>query len=111
MGGVATTSCDQCRMALFPLLRAAHKQVLWASPLQQLASSASTVCSFGHTVLVGPAGTDFNIDGIAKGGKAARGRCSSAATAADVDSLTPERGWVSVQVDSSPSFLNAPLYA
>ena len=88
------------------------KQVLWASSLQQLASSASTVCSFGHTVLVGPAGTDFNIDGIAKGGKAARGRCSSsAATAADVDSLTPERGWVSVQVDSSPSFLNAPLYA
>ena len=87
------------------------KQVLWASPLQQLASSASTVCSFGHTVLVGPAGTDFNIDGIAKGGKAARGRCSSsAATAAGVD-LTPERGWVSVQVDSSPSFLNAPLYA
>ena len=36
------------------------KQVLWASSLQQLASSASTVCSFGHTVLVGPAGTDFN---------------------------------------------------
>ena len=68
--------------------------------------------SFGAVLGTSPVTTYIeSAPGIAEGGKAARGRCSSsAATAAGVD-LTPERGWVSVQVDSSPSFLNAPLYA
>ena len=89
------------------------KKVLWASSLQQLASSASTVCSFGHKVLVGSKGTDFkNMDGMAIAVDARRrmGQCQ-APNPAGIDAFAPERGWVGVQVDPMPSFLNAPLYS
>jgi len=89
------------------------KKVLWASSLQQLASSASTVCSFGHKVLVGSKGTDFkNMDGMAIAVDARRrmGQCQ-APKPAGIDAFAPERGWVGVQVDPMPSFLNAPLYS
>lgn len=89
------------------------KKVLWASSLQQLASSASTVCSFGHKVLVGSKGTDFkNMDGMAIAVDARRrmGQCQ-APKPAGIDAFAPERGWVGEQVDPMPSFLNAPLYS
>ena len=38
------------------------------------------------------------------------GQCQ-APKPAGIDAFAPERGWVGVQVDPMPSFLNAPLYS